>query len=876
MAATSPYQGNDYQAVSNFRPYELPVNDIFKGIVAQNQFWDAGAARVKSVYDNALNLSLTTEENKNIRKQFMEDAEKQLTKLSTMDLSDPSVQRQGFGIFRPLLKDKGIIQDDYLTDQMGKIYSEAERYKKDEKTKGAGYNMDNLAYALRPFKGFGKNTSRDQLDGIFEKAKNAEYIPYYDVSKERKEILEMCKPDKASNTTSQGFYLETEKIASLTSQKLWGCLEAQLSGQARQQIRITGTVRYGDDYETLKKDYISAAESKSKYYTEQIKELSANKAPLIGKTDNVSIKLMKQIDEEISQYKKAKEGYDEDLVKYHTWDDKYMQDNYEDLAATAWMHREEGAFASAFARIDVEKDKKADAISMMFYTQQKLDDRQLKDFKHDEDMAQYNLKLKLLSGDTDADLPTRIRALKNMGVPNDQIYTWLGEASKEKAPQASAVQATIDKSNSEISSKVSDIVNSTEVQSNPALATIVNGVKDEKGFTEQLPKLYKYVNDALTADPNDSKALSIKEGLNQYVKLTNTRTQWKSVLDDAQRKAEASAEKSFPTQNMQQELNKINDGKPFKMHLRLNGSDWNNTIDIVKTPQQVVADIDNGIAQIRKDNALLGQLEVYYKINGKLYGISMDKRDLGGADVVGGREMRKPLRDISNWYSSNQEYKDKRNEHYKTTTNAILGENAAVQKMMLASGNLLGDGKINSAKPTQTLRQVQDIFGNAFAEYNTVGGFDPVDGWVNIQAKDEKGKIISYKALKDAAAASPMGASQILEGDYPNSIKIKVPYLVGVVDKPDYNETLKTLMTYAGNRVTSENLPQGLILDAGITPNGKKIQISTTKNLGSGLPKYNILINGVEIPVKIANDQTTALKFVSDLLVGRAESEIKK
>lgn len=852
MAATSPYQGNDYQAVSNFRPYELPVNDIFKGIVAQNQFWDAGAARVKSVYDNALNLSLTTEENKNIRKQFMEDAEKQLTKLSTMDLSDPSVQRQGFGIFRPLLKDKGIIQDDYLTDQMGKIYSEAERYKKDEKTKGAGYNMDNLAYALRPFKGFGKNTSRDQLDGIFEKAKNAEYIPYYDVSKERKEILEMCKPDKASNTTSQGFYLETEKIASLTSQKLWGCLEAQLSGQARQQIRITGTVRYGDDYETLKKDYISAAESKSKYYTEQIKELSANKAPLIGKTDNVSIKLMKQIDEEISQYKKAKEGYDEDLVKYHTWDDKYMQDNYEDLAATAWMHREEGAFASAFARIDVEKDKKADAISMMFYTQQKLDDRQLKDFKHDEDMAQYNLKLKLLSGDTDADLPTRIRALKNMGVPNDQIYTWLGEAGKEKAPTSVIVENTISTANKNISKKISDIVTSSEIQGNPALATIVEGIKDEKAFTEQLPKLYKYVANALTIDPNDAKALSIKEGLNEYVKLTNTRTQWKSILDEAYsvvEKKTGTLKANFEALRADFAGRKIRDanGNYYNSNELFNiltGGDPNYT---------VTGDLN-----------IIGGKDVTIIDNRTGKQLSFDDRDA----PFGGKNSEDIVKNLFN------SIKDKRN-NFTSQVNDLLGQNAAVQKMMLSSGNLLGNGKIDTDKPTATLKQVQDIFGNAFPQYNTVGGFDPVDGWVNIQATDAKGKIVPASALRDAAAASPYGTSQIETGEYPNSIKIKLPYLTGVMDKPDYSETLKSLMTYAGNRVTSENLP-GLILEVGITPNGNKVQINTTKSLGSGLAKYTILLNGTEIPVKIGSDLTSALKYASDLLADKVNVEIKQ
>src|SRR5687768_15291090 len=144
MAATSPYTQNDYQASSNFRPYELPINDIFKAISAQNRFWDAGAERVKSVYDNALNLKLSLEPNKEIRKKYLEDDEKQLTKLSGMDLSDPSVQRQGFALFKPLFQDEGIIYDDLTTRHYEKVRNDAAMYK--SKDNGKGYSDLNLQY----------------------------------------------------------------------------------------------------------------------------------------------------------------------------------------------------------------------------------------------------------------------------------------------------------------------------------------------------------------------------------------------------------------------------------------------------------------------------------------------------------------------------------------------------------------------------------------------------------------------------------------------------------------------------------------------------------------------------------------------------------
>ncbi len=67
MPSTSPFQNNDYQAVSSFRPYRLPVNDIVRANMAQNQFWEIGASRVKAVHDNALELKLSLEPNKQIR-----------------------------------------------------------------------------------------------------------------------------------------------------------------------------------------------------------------------------------------------------------------------------------------------------------------------------------------------------------------------------------------------------------------------------------------------------------------------------------------------------------------------------------------------------------------------------------------------------------------------------------------------------------------------------------------------------------------------------------------------------------------------------------------------------------------------------------------
>ena len=196
MAATTPYQQNDYQAVSNFRPYQLPVNDIFKALQAQNQFWEDGARRVKSVYDNALNLKLSLEPNREIRRKFMEDAEKQLSQLSSMDLSDPNVQKQGFDIFKPLFQDEGVMSDDQATRWIDDIQSKIQLAK--EVDNGKGYADNNAMVAMEGV--FEFKTAKDRMAGKAYLQNKRSYTPYYDPSKEMADILKNCKGPTVSST----------------------------------------------------------------------------------------------------------------------------------------------------------------------------------------------------------------------------------------------------------------------------------------------------------------------------------------------------------------------------------------------------------------------------------------------------------------------------------------------------------------------------------------------------------------------------------------------------------------------------------------------------------------------------------------------------
>lgn len=345
--ATSPYQGNDYNAASSYRPYQLPVNDIFKSLSAQNQFWEQGAARVKNIYDSALGLDLTLDENKTIRDQFIKDAEGKLKKLSSMNLADPSVQREGMDIFKNLFKDTAIMYDDFLTKKQSQVVSEARRYKNDEKTKGEGFHMDNLNYALKQFEGFGNTSSRGDLEKIYQKAKNAEYIPYHDVNKEYLDLASKCKGNSMSHTSVDGLYFHKVSSEGPTESDVNGCLKAGLSDKGWQQLRITGTMRYGNNIQAVAQGYSSIIEGNNQAHSGLILELSAEKKKLRD-AGQLSADMEKAYDETIGKYKSEITKNGATLVKIAKGDYSDVEKDYDGIIAQVYASQDIGGFAKAF------------------------------------------------------------------------------------------------------------------------------------------------------------------------------------------------------------------------------------------------------------------------------------------------------------------------------------------------------------------------------------------------------------------------------------------------------------------------------------------------------------------------------------------------
>ena len=238
MPASSPYQNNDYQALSVFRPYQLPVNDIFKAYSSLNAAWDQGAMGVKSAYENALQVNLVTDINKERRDQFMEQATTQVRKMASMDLSNASVQREGINIFSPLMKDEDVIGEDYAVRNLNQEITKG----LSTRTSGDGKQWNPLSIEnLQIEKSFLSEELNKRNGWKYLYQNMSTYSPYYDGTAELKKITDLVKAKEIEEANIKGeWYIETINKKGVSKERLHQAIQEMGSPQLKAQMRVEG------------------------------------------------------------------------------------------------------------------------------------------------------------------------------------------------------------------------------------------------------------------------------------------------------------------------------------------------------------------------------------------------------------------------------------------------------------------------------------------------------------------------------------------------------------------------------------------------------------------------------------------------------------
>ena len=404
MAASSPYTGNDYNAVSNYRPYELPINDIFKAISAQDEFWKIGARRVKSLHDNALSLDLTLDANKEAKKKYIEEADKKLTKLSSMDLSDPSVQRQGFDIYKPLFNDEAIMYDNQLTKTLKGIYGEAERYKKTKLSstgiEGEGYTDRNLAYSLDGFENFRADLPRDPeiLKELYSKLGKRKFTPYYNPTKEYTSILKNCKGSSTEkqDVASNYMYFDSYSKNGANSSETSNCFMMGLSENAKQQMGIDGWAYYKANPELLIADHQMFAYGRHEQQLKAIQgKIDGIKAGGITDAEKLQLQeledMIPTLQQEVDNRKKE---YNE-MVGGNAM--RYIDSNFKTLAKGIYLNKNYAALGEAFKSDENSRKLTANAAGIAQFNaiERAASQKREHDYNMEEIMLRGSLSRKL-------------------------------------------------------------------------------------------------------------------------------------------------------------------------------------------------------------------------------------------------------------------------------------------------------------------------------------------------------------------------------------------------------------------------------------------------------------------------------------------------
>jgi len=434
MPSTSPYSNNDYAAVSNFRPYELPINDIFKGISAQNAFWDAGAARVKHIYDNILDMPLTLDSNKEVRKQYMEDAQKQLSKLSTMDLGDPSVQRQGFNLFKPLLSDQALLYDSELTKTMQGIYSDANGYRKTKLSstgpEGEGYTQRNLAYALDGFEEFNPKTARDPelLKGLYGKLGRKQYSPYYNPQQEYDSILKHCKgtATEGQDVASNYMYFNESSKSGASAGETGNCFMEGLSDKAKEQMGIDGWAYYKMNPHLLVTDHHAYAIGPQQTALDSLSGKLAALKDIQNPTEDNKATIKKLQDMLPTLQKNLDDRQKEYINMVGNNPDQYIKENFNQIAAGIYMSKQYMDLGEAFKSDKYTNKLTANAAGIaQFNAIEKAYAQQREhDYRKDELKQKYlyDLDLKQQSGEIAGNKLQTINPTVTEGIDTGQNY----------------------------------------------------------------------------------------------------------------------------------------------------------------------------------------------------------------------------------------------------------------------------------------------------------------------------------------------------------------------------------------------------------------------------------------------------------------------
>lgn len=348
-------------------PYGAPENPIETaiqpldysflnyGLSRLGQEYQSGVNQVKSLYSSVLNAPITNDENKQVREEYINQAQQQLKALAKTDLSLPQNINQSQKVFAPFWQDNDIIQDIVKTknaqSQLGA--AETDRTSKDETIRKTHnpWSVTDIQYSLQDL----KNAKRG--DGSISNVEVPRYTPQLDIMGFMDQVDKDQGFKGVDYQTPKGPYMITEHDGVKAIPQFRTRMDGALGPQFSPQFSVQGKVQYKQDvaemqrnnpnidpsnipkelanykYQQLDKDY----QNRINHISTDLKHTYQDPIDVINKTiqDNKG-KVTSQQTQDLINLQQGKDQYqgklDDITGQYKDFKNQYPQQKIDDIA----------------------------------------------------------------------------------------------------------------------------------------------------------------------------------------------------------------------------------------------------------------------------------------------------------------------------------------------------------------------------------------------------------------------------------------------------------------------------------------------------------------------------------------------------------------
>jgi hypothetical protein len=337
--------------------------------------YDQGWSQVNSAY-NFVNKELTNPENVKSRDIFLKQAKDNLKNLSSMDLSQHQNVMSANGVFQPWVNNTKALGDAALTSHWKQQEQVGEGYRLNDG--GKFFNQKNVDYVKKQRMAFA-NDAADSWQDYYQNKRS--YTPYHDYHKHVQELMKDFKPSSYKIDKVNGLYKYTDENASWTQAEIRKYLDANLSDQDKQQMKIEGDVMYNNSPQQMGQIFVNMAKNEMTQFDAGI-QLYNKKLASATKPDEI-----KELKEYISNLEDRKKALSTNVDNINKGDLSFIKKKGEELAYGIMYNQYINKVSNGWSHADITHKISGDDVGLTIYREKAADRRQERSFEQQKELA---------------------------------------------------------------------------------------------------------------------------------------------------------------------------------------------------------------------------------------------------------------------------------------------------------------------------------------------------------------------------------------------------------------------------------------------------------------------------------------------------------